>query len=267
MKLRRLSDAEYDRVEKLAQANGKSLDQCPTCGASQIEVAPSVYGWINGTYKFRGEELDCDCATQRNLYRHYLSANVGEQYQRLDWVDYDGSLMVRNGVKKYLDHYKSAKQNGMGIEFAGQTLGTGKTFAATHIAKELIKQGENVYFIPFLSIMNLYTNAQDQELERHLMSVSFLCLDEIIPGNTGAQAGLFARRFEELIRHRTNFNLPVISTTNLTYNQLEHYYPRTYSLLEAKQMKIEVEGKDARMEKIPMENIELMCNDEVRPIT
>ena len=52
--------------------------------------------------------------------------------------------MVRNGVKKYLDHYKSAKQNGMGIEFAGQTLGTGKTFAATHIAKELIKQGENV---------------------------------------------------------------------------------------------------------------------------
>jgi DNA replication protein DnaC len=221
---------------------------------------------VSNTYRFRGEEHSCDCQRQRSLYRHYLAANIGEQYQRLNWNDYDGTEKVRKGVESYLNHYESAKQNGMGIELSGQTLGTGKTFGATHICKELIKRGERVYFIPFLQIMNLYTSSQDKELERHLMTVSFLCLDEIVRGDTGAQAGLFSRRFEELIRHRTNFNLPVITTTNLTEDQLEQYYPRTYSLLEAKQMKVKVEGSDARMEKIPMENLELMANDEVRPI-
>lgn len=267
MKLRRLSDEEYDRIEQLAEAGGKSLDKCPTCGAGKVEIAPSVYGWINGTYRFRDQEFVCACDEQRSLYRHYLAANIGDQYQRLNWNDYDGSEKTREAVSDYLDHYESAKMNGMGIEFSGTALGTGKTFAATHICKELIKRGERVYFIPFLTMISLFTDTKNKELEKHLMEVTYLCLDEIVPGDSGPQSNLFARRFEELIRHRTNFNLPVISTTNMPVDKLFKYYPRTYSLLEAKQIKIEVTGQDARMAWVGNENLEIVAKNEVRPIT
>lgn len=266
-KLRRLSDAEFERVETLAQKGGVPLDQCPTCLATRVEVEPHVYGWENGTYKFRGEELECDCDMQMQLRKHYLVANIGEQYQRLNWLDYDGSEDVRKAVGNYLKHYDSARLNGMGIEFSGKTLGTGKTFAATHIAKELIKRGERVYFIPFLSIINLYEAPNGVDLEKYLKEVSVLVLDEVIPPETGPQAAFFARKFEELIRHRTNFNLPIVMTTNLDQGELRKHYPRPYSLLEAKQARVQVEGEDARMGKIGWENLEMLVNDEVRPIT
>lgn len=265
--LRRLNDAEYNRVESLTQQGGIPLDQCPTCRATRIEVEPHVYGWINGTYKFRGKSHNCDCDEQMALRKHYLVANIGEQYQRLNWADYDGSSRVRTAVDNYLKHFQSARLNGMGVEFGGRTLGTGKTFAATYIAKELIKQGERVYFTPFLDIMSLYEALDGHDLERYLKAVSILVLDEVIPPESAAQAGFFARKFEELIRHRTNFNLPTIMTTNLSQNQLRQSYPRPYSLLEAKQVRVQVEGEDARMGKIGWENLEITANDEVRPIT
>src|SRR5687767_2514696 len=85
-RLKPLSDEELDAVEEL---HGSLLD-CPTCLASRIQVGPDVYGWENGTYRYRGVEYECDCDTQKALRKHYLLANIGDQYQRLNWDDYDG---------------------------------------------------------------------------------------------------------------------------------------------------------------------------------
>jgi DNA replication protein DnaC len=211
-------------------------------------------------------EYECDCETQIALRKHYLLANIGDQYQRLDWADYDGPESVRETVRLYLEGWKTAQVNGMGITFEG-TQGSGKTFAATYIAKELIKQGVKAYFIPFIEVISAYKRQNAEEYEQKLKTAPLLVLDELIPPEPGPQAALFARRYEELIRHRTNFNLPTIVTTNLSEQELEKLYPRTYSLLAAKQIPVKVENDDARRGKIAKENLELLVNDERRPIT
>lgn len=199
------------------------------------------------------------------LRRHYLLAGIGDQYQRLDWSDFRGTDDAKDAVKLFLDRWKGFKLNGMGLEFSSPRLGVGKTFAATHVGKELIKMGESVFFVPFLTAVRILL--EDREGEERLRDTTVLILDEIGTGMSEAQDTLFSMKFEELIRHRTNYNRVNVITTNLTAEQLYDAYPRTYSLLAAKQLRIEMDGEDARQSFIELENIELIANDEVRPIT
>lgn len=266
---RRLSNDEYDRAAAMARKSGISLNQCPTCLARDIEVTPDVWGWENGTYRYHGEEHECDCQTQMALRKHYLLANIGDQYMRLDWNDFQGSDEVKEAVALFLSKWERFKLNGMGLEFSSPNLGVGKTMAATHIGKELVKLGERVFFMPFLEIIDLLSREKDYRttVEDRLRDTTVLILDEVVPPWTERQGQLFAGKFEELIRHRTNFNRVTIMTTNLEPAKLHEHYPRTYSLLEAKQIRVEMGGNDARQGFIAMENIELIANDEVRPIT
>lgn len=249
----------------MARMSGIPLDQCPTCLATKVEVDDSVYGWENGTYRYRGEEYPCDCETQMLLRRHYLLAGIGDQYQRLNWTDFNGSGEAQEVVDHFLTRWTAFKLNGVGLEFSSPRLGVGKTFAATHVGKELIKRGESVLFVPFLTAVR--TLLEDREGEERLRDTTVLILDEVGCGMSVAQAELFSMKFEELIRHRTNFNRINIITTNLTPAGMHDEYPRTYSLLEAKEVRVEMDGKDARQSFIGMENIELIANNEVRPIT
>lgn len=251
--MRVLSDSEYNEARQKAGWIG--LRVCPTC----LDV---------GTYKYWGEHYACDCARQKELWKHYLLANIGPEYQRLSWErDYTYSDKVKELVQSYLDKWQSCKLNGMGIEFFGKDLGVGKTFAATYVARELIKRDEKVYFIPFLDVISLYSESNAEELKHKLKSITVLVVDEIGAPMSQAQHNLYAHKFEELIRHRTNFNLPTIITTNLSQEELEYYYPRTYSLLSAKQLRIEMSGADARQKRVAEENLELVMNDEVRPLS
>lgn len=269
MRLPRLPNNEFQRAERLAAMSGVPLEQCPTCLAATIVVDDDVTGWENGTYKYRGETIDCDCETQMNLRKHYFVANIGDQYQRLDWKDYRGDDKVRDSVQLYLDKWDKFKIHGMGVEFSSVNLGVGKTFGATHIGKELIKRGEKVFFIPFLEVISVLSKQhhQSEDYERRLYETTVLILDEVIPPWTAPQENLFAGKFEELIRNRTNFNRVTIMTTNLRPEALHINYPRPYSLLAAKQLRIEMQGTDARQSFIEQENMELIMNDEVRPIT
>lgn len=268
-RLPRLTNEEYDYVAGVCRDSGIPIGQCPTCLAKETQVSEGIYGFENGEYKFRGEIHDCDCQLQMNLRIHYFLANIGDQYQRLDWDDFRGSEDIREFVATYLDKWSSFKVNGMGVEFSSPSLGTGKTFAATHIGKELIKRGESVYFMDFRDMVGLlskdteYRNSQEERIR----STTILILDEVVAGITNAQGALFASRFEELIRYRTNFNRITLMTTNLRPEKLHAEYPRAYSLLEAKNKRILVSGEDARQDFIKMENEELALNEEVRPIT
>lgn len=267
MKLPRLTNQQFEAAERLAKMSGVPLDQCPTCLSKEREVDEGVRVRWSDTYRYRGETHDCDCETQIALRKHYLLAGIGDQYQRLNWNDYRRSDEVRDWVARFLDKWDSFKINGMGVEFSSPRLGVGKTFGATHIAKELIKRGEAVFFIPFLELISLYDRPDRDEVEHRLKTSTVLILDEVVPPRTEAQGGFFGSKFEELIRHRTNYNLVTIMTTNLEPADLRRHYPRTYSLLEAKQCRIEMVGEDARQGDLAAENLELVITEEVRPIT
>ena len=56
-------------------------------------------------------------------------------------------------------------------------------------------------------------------------------------------------------------------TTNMTPDELEDEYPRTYSLLAAKRQRIEVAGTDVRLAgEIDFDLMELVLNGESRPL-
>lgn len=263
LKLGFLADDEYEQAERLAKQSCVPLSTCPTCLTKQPE-----HGMIfeQPTYRFRGEERPCDCATQIALRARFLIANIGDQYMRLDWKDYDRSDEVRASVAAYLGNWQSFKQHGMGLEFGGKGLGVGKTFGATHVGKELIKHGQRVFFVPFAEMVSAFEKQDGEELERRMRETTYLILDELLPPTSDRQHSFYSTRLEALIRHRTNHNLPTIITTNMGELALHDRYPRTYSLLAAKQVRIDMSGVDARKGRIANENMELAINQEVRPI-
>lgn len=266
LKLRDLSDKEYDQADELAQqVKGKGLDYCPTC-EKKFDLNDETLQEVRRQYRFREELCWCDCQMQIALFARYLLAGIPEQYMRLDWEDYEGSVEARNFVDSYLHKWKGFRKHGYGAEFGGPKLGIGKTFAATHIGKEMVKRRQKVYFIPFVEMVSAFERSDSEEVEQRIRMTPYVILDDIMPPKSAKQENFYHTRFEAIIRHRTNYNLPTIITTNLTTDQLEEYYPRTYSLLAAKQKRIDMNGQDFRGI-MGLENMELAENDETRPIT
>lgn len=238
-------------------------DTCPTCLSKLDEYGERA----NGTYKYEGEVYDCDCDTQIMLRKHYLLANIPDQYMRLDWnKDFVGDTKAKEMVALYLDKWSSFKLNGMGVEFAGPGLGLGKTFAATALGKELIKLREDVFFLPFNQLLHAMRYEEKEVLTR-LDEVNILILDELQPPPDPKLMSVMASHLESVVRNRTNYNGVTILTTNMTEGDVKRHYPRVYSLLRAKQIRVDLTGSDARQGLIAKRNLELSMNEEIRPIT
>lgn len=270
LKLPRLKNDQFDQVNRLANQLGIPLDQCPTCLNKAIQVEDGVYGFENGVYRYRGLTHECDCQEQMQLRKHYMLAAIPDQYMRLAWSDFRaGNEEMKDKVATYLDKWHSFKLHGMGLELASPNLGVGKTFAATYVGKELLKRGESVFFTTFLEIVSVLTRQHQhwEKLETRMYESTVLILDEIGSPDTAPQATLFSSKLEELIRNRTNYNRVNIITTNMTDEQMWETYPRTYSLLAPKVLRIVFEGGDARQEYLAEENLILALYEEVRPIT
>lgn len=265
LRLRKLSDEEYEEAEGLAiLLKGRGLDYCPTCKSKINDDETAAQ--IAPMYRYRDEYYPCDCRAQIALFARYLLARIPEEYMRLDWSDYDGSPPAREFVDNYLTKWNNYRDHGFGAEFGGPKMGIGKTFAATHIGKELVKHRQQVYFIPFVEMVSAFERENGEDIEKKIRMTPYVIIDDIMPPVSERQKNFYHTRFEAIIRHRTNYNLPTIITTNLTSEELSRYYPRTYSLLAAKQKRIDMDGEDFRAY-IGFENLELAENGEVRPIT
>lgn len=211
-------------------------------------------------YKFRGKVHDCDCQTQYDLRKHYLLANIPAQYQRLHFSEYRDRT-VQQAVQNYIDSWDHAAKLGMGLLFYSEKLGTGKTFAGTHVGKELIKRKQKVYFVPFEEVIN------KRDVSDACMATTYLIIDEVRKPYTERSATVFADNFERVIRHRNHHALPTVLTTNLTLNQMDEHYPRVASLLLPNTVEVPMPGDSYRTNSYAMENLALLANKEVRPIT
>jgi len=238
------------------------LTECPTCKTPRDEDGR----WQTGKYRLDGQEQPCDCSTQVELFQHYVLSGIPDQYMRLDWDrDYYGDPEAQDSVAGYLEKWNGMNRNGIGMEFAG-TLGIGKTFAVTALAKELIKRGEDVLFVQFVEVLEAIRYERFDFLEK-IKNIRVLILDELVsPPNDKLQT-IFADHFEYIIRYRTNNNGVNIMTTNLSAGEIEDKYARVYSLMRAKSISVEMKGKDARRGEAAARNLALAMNDEVRPIS
>jgi len=210
------------------------------------------------------------------LARWYWLHNIPLQYQQLVWdewpLDTPDHQAAQQDIEDYLAHFTGFNTNGIGLTFFSKFLGTGKTWAATAVLKELVKRGVDGWFAPFGEVPG-YFKINDQERRQYLIDrvqdARVLVLDEVKMPFTKEQKRFFANRLEDLIRPRTNRNFPTIITTNMTMDELEDTFPRVFSLLMAKNQMISLNAPaDARMgTAIWKRQVETVQNGESLPIT
>ena len=246
-------DATYDRI-----ANMYPPGNCPTCGG-------------RGKYALDFNTYDCDCAMQIMLQKHYFRANIGREYHDICLKDFDGpdTDKIVPVVQDYLSKFEDNFHYGLGLTFTGP-FGTGKTFAMTCVLKELVKQGRSVYFIPFEQLINVWGDSwHDAEakytLEKKLKAVEVLGLDELRTDPRNA-SGFLANGLDSVLRYRTANLLPTLVTTNMTSDMEKSEFARVYSLLGAKNIRVETHGHDRRMLEVRQRNYELKERGERRPV-
>jgi DNA replication protein DnaC len=268
--LPRMSNHQYETVERTARVKHLDLRECPGCGSRMEEIAPGVYEWPEDPkFHYLGKQYVCNCLRQDTLRRHYLLANIPLHYWKLGPKDYFGDPAAWETASDYLTNWEQYRAVGRGIEFFSPEMGVGKTFLATYIARMLVQLGEPVYFTRFRSIMGMYDRPYEarREEEERLYYTRVLLLDEVCPPLSTEQGKYFASEFENLIRTRIDDDRVTIITTNLQPDELSQYYPRTYNLLAAKQHRHEIQGQDVRRSgEILMLDEALAANGERRPI-
>jgi DNA replication protein DnaC len=264
-----MTNSQYEYVVQQARERNIDLDTCPTCRQHREEIGPGVWVWEESTYRLYGETLPCGCESQDALRRHYLLAGIPKSYWTLGVDDFWGDPVALEATQDYLSNWVDHKWIGMGMEFYSPRMGVGKTMLATIIAKSLIIGGEKVYFTSFRDAVRLYDlpyEAREAKVAR-LRNTPVLILDEVGLSMSDAQRAYYATELEDLIRFRTSGSSVTIMTTNLTPDQLNDEYPRCFSLLEAKQCRVCVNGSDARVDGAKkMVDIELIRNHEARPL-
>jgi len=135
-KLKNLTDQEFDLAAKLAR-NKQPLDQCPTCN-SKMENIPGSGGVkerVQGTYRYMGKEYDCECESQIALRARYLVANIGEQYQRLDWDEWSGCEQTKETVDLYLNGWEQFLGRVSVLNFIAQSWVRAKLLLLPTLAK------------------------------------------------------------------------------------------------------------------------------------
>lgn len=255
LRLRKINDDEYSRAEKLAKAEGIPLETCPTCGSKHIDGE-----WEgDGIYRYQGEWHECDCDTQYTLRKNYLLAGIPGQYRWLnferDFRDADVKVAIGNYIDKW-DHYS---RYGIGLLFSSSTLGTGKTFAATHVGKELIKRKKHVVYTRFEDMI------QTAEDRPNLEDAHCLIVDEVTPPVTLKAASFYANIFESVLRYRNHASKATIVSTNMTVDDWATHYPRLASLYLPMTISVPMPGDDFRQYNFGNIALELASNGEVAP--
>jgi len=231
------ANAQYTHFKRLG---------CPVCRGA-------------GSHVWRGEVLPCPDdsfghAAER-LINWYWVHNIPFQYQRLDFAEWptdatDTKLNAWEDAQGYLAAFDDLQLDGAGVTIFSPELGTGKTWLATAIQKELAKRGVDTWFMPFNEVVSLYQEEDrwtKRMLRGRIQGSAVLVLDEVKLGGSADQRRLYREKLEELIRPRTDANLATIVTTNLTDEELEEHYGRVFSLLSRVNELISLEGEpDAR---------------------
>jgi len=224
-----LDDDEIDYLElKYPQFEAFNKRGCPTC-----------------------EDHTCgDCKVQLQLYKHYLRAGIGLNYQKLSWEDFHGDEKALNLANIYLSQHKEFVKGGMGLLYNG-SWGTGKTLLTSLIAKELVKLGYKVYFATFTQMVDEFTrgwgsNDDKARFESKVVKSDVFFLDDI-GKEFRTKNNLSEATFDHVLRQRALDNRPTFITTNMSIEELnEGYGSAIFSLLKERMIVHTMEGIDYR---------------------
>ena len=154
-----------------------SGNRCPVCLGT-------------GVYTYRGKNHRVDDAyghaTLRLVKLYYLH-NIPLQYQQLNWAEWPTVpkeyLEAKVDAETYVERFPRYRVNGVGLTIFSKGLGTGKTWLATSVLKELVKLGHDGWFAEFYKMKNYYEMEDKKRrdfLISRLQSAQILVLDDVI---------------------------------------------------------------------------------------
>lgn len=155
---------------------------------------------------------------------------------------------VSDACRRYVEHWEEMRAENIGILFHG-TVGTGKSFYASCIGNGLLDRRVPVAATNFPRLLNLLQGSQEkQKLLDRLTIYKLLILDDLGVERDSAYG---AEQIFNVIDTRASSKLPVIVTTNLTLEELEHplsmQYARIYDrVLEMCPIRLKLTGVSRR---------------------
>jgi DNA replication protein DnaC len=257
------STFSQDEYAEMARRNLKVSMACPTCKGT-------------GKFVWNEEEHDCEqdydqTCIQKKLFLRYELANVPRRFQRLDWSDFVNQPEAKATIEDYIEHSENALALGVGLYIFSPGLGTGKTFLATHILKEFVKQGHKGYYVAFFDILDLYRREPEDRafIEQKLLSSPIIVIDDVVaPTASQKQADHYRNTLERIVRHRAHNDLPTIITSNLTSERLDEEYDRIFSLMSDSLLPLELDSSsDFRITSGLANRAKALLNGETPPIT
>lgn len=180
--------------------------------------------------------LNAEGAANPNALRHTFADDDGQNPE------------ISAVCRRYVEHWEEMAEKNVGILFYG-TVGAGKTFYASCIANALLERRVRAACTSFPRLLNLLQGAQDrQKLLDGLDRYHLLVLDDL-----GAErdSPYCLEQVFGVIEARAQARLPVIVTTNLSMDELEHppsvQYQRIYDrVLELCPVPLKLTGESRR---------------------
>lgn len=195
-------------------------------------------------------------AVERNKTSGFLDLDISQYgFEKDDLRNPEESKRAR----LYAESFEKMRELSTGLMFLGGT-GTGKSFLAACIAKELINQGYKCLMTNFPRIINEVTGRFEgkQEYIDGFNHFDLLVIDDMAIERDTEYA---AEIVHNIIDSRYRSGLPLIITTNLTIDEFTHpkdvRKARLYSRLKEMCVPVPLTGRDRRNEKAALKNKEV----------
>lgn len=208
----------------------------------------------------------CHCLlkieAEERLTANLPKTNIPLKYWNLDFINYrnlgkddDEKELNKKGMTRvyhYRDNLKKNRKEGIGLYIEGPN-GVGKTFLATSLGKEALRQGFSVRFHLLSEIISLTSDSwEDKTILRTLSKLKtcdFLIIDDADKPYYSKNQNYKLSLFDDLIRYRVQNLLPCIVTANVELREAtETFNEALHSLLNEQSINVVLVGNDYRKE-------------------
>jgi len=155
---------------------------------------------------------------------------------------------VSDACQRYVDCWEEMRANNIGVLFYG-SVGTGKSFLASCIGNGILDRQVLVAATNFPRLLNLLQGTYEKQVLLDRLSIyKLLILDDLGVERDSSYA---EEQIFNIVDARSSSELPVIVTTNLTLEELEHpdsmQYARIYDrVLEMCPIRLKLAGESRR---------------------
>lgn len=246
------------------------MRKCEYCGKEYVEnknIMANLPDFMKEAIKYIPA---CDCLEKKKhqeftelskQYDEESRRNRVKKYKDISIIDkkfYESKFEnaettpVINFLKKYSEKFKILGTAPAGIFLYG-SVGTGKTYATSCLANDLMTNGKTVLFMSFalylLKIRESFKNSYEEtsiesEIIKHVKTCDLLIIDDLGVENVKEFA---IEKLFTLLDTRYRANKPFIITTNLTPERIkEKFGERIYDRINGSTHAYECKGESKR---------------------